>query len=684
MKHALGDGFRFTDFHTRKEAPVSNFTAPVSLSVTAQSLAASGLSVIPCQPNKRPCLPWKAYQEAPPTPGEIEGWQHGRGFTKDSTGQTVTYEKLGVVTGAVSSGLTVVDVDCKYDLSGHLWRDLQNQIARYIPEFFQQMVVAKTVSGGYHIYLRCEVIAANQKLAQRPTTEAEQKGNAKDKVRVLIETRGEGGFVIAPPSDGYQWMQGNQTTIPVISADTYEALFEICKTFNEVAPKQKVYVPSLNGKARVGDDYNERADIADILAEAGWTLATDRSNYQTWKRPGDSDTPHSGYFYRDSNSFYCFSTSTALEAEKQHSPFALYAGLYHDYDFKEAAKSLAGQGYGNSQSFEPIGKNSAVDSLPVVGSGESMFITKTAREWNESAAKKPPVHTLFGNCFREKEVSLLFADTGSGKSVLAVQIGLQISSPYKFGGGLDRTGEPKRVLLLDFELSEGQFLRRFGDAPFNDHFLRAEMNPDAIPPDNFEEVLIQNVGALIAEHGAEVLIVDNLTFLRTETEKAKDALPLMKALKLLARKLDISMLLIGHTPKRDASRPITNNDLAGSKQLMNFLDSCFALGKSSRDSSLRYLKEIKLRDSEFTLDGDNVATLELHKPDGKDFLQFSFKGFESEYAHLKETPEEERKQLETDVLQLHTEGLSLREIEAKLGPGVISYSKAKRIIDRNK
>ena len=56
------------------------------------------------------------------------------------------------------------------------------------------------------------------------------------------------------------------------------------------------------------------------------------------------------------------------------------------------------------------------------------------------------------------------------------------------------------------------------------------------------------------------MIIDNLTYLKNETEKAKDALPLMKHLKALKRKYGLSILALAHTPKRDATKQLSRND----------------------------------------------------------------------------------------------------------------------------
>ena len=132
----------------------------------------------------------------------------------------------------------------------------------------------------------------------------------------------------------------------------------------------------------------------------------------------------------------------------------------------------------------------------------------------------------------------------------------------------------------------------------------------------------------LAETGAKVLIVDNITYLKNATETAKDALPLMKELIRLKKKFDLSILALAHTPKRDLSRPLTVNDLQGSKMLSNFADSIFAIGESAKDKNLRYLKQIKARNTEEIYHAENVATCQIIKPNN--FLMFEFLTFGNE------------------------------------------------------
>jgi predicted DNA-binding protein (UPF0251 family) len=153
---------------------------------------------------------------------------------------------------------------------------------------------------------------------------------------------------------------------------------------------------------------------------------------------------------------------------------------------------------------------------------------------------------------------------------------------------------------------------------------------------------------------------------------------MMKLIKL-KKKYDFSVLIIAHTPKRSLSNPLTQNDLAGSKKLFNFFDSCFSIGKSAKDGGLRYIKQMKVRHGEFMYGADNVIVCQLDSINA--FLQFVPIGYSSEREHLKERSENDLSELENDVMELHNKGLSIREIAAQLG---ISKSTVQRIIKKHK
>jgi RecA-family ATPase len=303
---------------------------------------------------------------------------------------------------------------------------------------------------------------------------------------------------------------------------------------------------------------------------------------------------------------------------------------------------------------------------------KGLFIVRTASHWIEQAKTRPIPKKLFSEFWHEGELCILFADTNLGKSIKAVQIGDSISTGICIPGFKLET-EKQVVLYFDFELSDKQFENRYSERfanhyQWSDNFIRVEINPDAEFPENttFEDFLNQSLELSIKETGAKVLIIDNLTYLKNETEKAKDALPLMKHLKALKSKYGLSILALAHTPKRDLSKPITRNDLSGSKMLINFCDSSFAIGESSTDKNLRYLKQIKARSTEIIYDSDNVCVCQISK--ASNFLKFDFLHFGTEQEHLRQYSENEKSEIEKKVKEM---------LESE--PAITAYAIAKKL-----
>jgi RecA-family ATPase len=315
----------------------------------------------------------------------------------------------------------------------------------------------------------------------------------------------------------------------------------------------------------------------------------------------------------------------------------------------------------------------------------NLFTVKSANQWIQESKDKPIPKMLFDRFWYEGELCFLFADTNLGKSILAVQIGDSISNGISIPGFLFEAVAQK-VLYFDFELSAKQFEGRYSKEYSNhyvwhENFKRSELNPDNFEEDNldFDTYLIQELEKILAETGIKVLIIDNITYLKNETEKAKNALPLMKQLKMLKSKYNLSILALAHTPKRDLSKPISRNDLQGSKMLINFCDSAFAIGESFQDTTVRYIKQIKARNTEIIYDTNNVCLCQIDKP--WNFLLFEFYSFGTEREHLKILSDEAKSEMENKIIELYESKFgSNRQIANHLGT---NHNKVGRVIKRH-
>lgn len=310
---------------------------------------------------------------------------------------------------------------------------------------------------------------------------------------------------------------------------------------------------------------------------------------------------------------------------------------------------------------------------------------KTANEWLIEAKATPIPEMLFSEFWHENEICILFADSNLGKSILAVQIADSISKGKQIPGfKLEAQKQP--VLYYDFELSPKQFEARCSvksqtqkvfenHYSFDDNFKRIEINPDfeLSKGIDFEKLLIQSIEQSIIETNAKVLIIDNISYLKTEMEQSKNALPLIQHLKSLKNKYGLSILALAHTPKRDLTRPISQNDLQGSKAIFNFIDSCFAIGQSTANKDIRYIKQIKERGIAKIYDSDNVIVCRLDKP--HNLIGFEFIGFGAEWEHLRQVTETDRGIMIEKVKDLSEKGEKQRAIAEELGIAVGTVNK---------
>lgn len=299
----------------------------------------------------------------------VKGWQNL--FKKHNL---LDCEAVGLVCGKLSGNVEVIDIDLKYSLDGKLFDNYKRLINEVMPELLKKIVIQKTMNGGYHFIYRCEKIEGNLKLASRHTTNDEKnktyleeitKGAAKedakkragnDKVRVLLETRGEGGMIVCYPSKGYELIFGDWCSISEISIDERETLINIARQFNEFIEDYRPQQKADNRKGIKGlspfEDYNDRGDVVLLLEQHGWKVVKNQGRKTLMLRPGQTSATHSGNYDFDKKWFSVFTTSTEFEPMKAYQPYAVFAILECNKDFSAASKKLYDEGYGDRKEVE--------------------------------------------------------------------------------------------------------------------------------------------------------------------------------------------------------------------------------------------------------------------------------------------------------------------------------------------
>jgi hypothetical protein len=303
--------------------------------LAAQYLIESGFKVIPCT-GKVPTNKIKSVSRLRSKPINLANIDF---YFKDDD------INIAILTG---DNLEVIDIDCKYDLTGMLYRQLANAIRYTLPDVWDKIVIQRTVSGGYHLIYKCPQIGGNTKLAYRLASSSELE--AGERKKVLVETRGEGGYILIAPSVGYEFIKGNPGDIQTITSDERAEIMAICKSFNQIIELDLKGI----SKAKQDDQespwnvFNKQKDwtyIRDELVHAGWEMIREDDDRIFVLRPG-AYSKTSGAIWKATNIMFLFSTSTEFPEQHPISCFDIVRYLKYDGDILKAARGLSEMGIG--------------------------------------------------------------------------------------------------------------------------------------------------------------------------------------------------------------------------------------------------------------------------------------------------------------------------------------------------
>lgn len=299
-----------------------------------------GISVIPVNKLKVPTIKsWTKFQN------ELMSIDEAEEYFAEAVG-------IATIGGKVSGGREMIDIDCKYDLTGSLFENYAEAIRNHAPDLIDKLVIVKTPSNGYHLIYRTDgECSKNCKLANRFCTDEELEHNPNEKVKVLIEIKAEKGYCLAPPTPGYEF-QSLRTEAILISAEERDLLLTLARSFNQVVESEVIIpkkIKDVDDSSFIDspfDDYNLRGDVLSEFTKHGWTIVQENATRYFLKRPGDTSSKTSGTYHKELNKFYCFSTSTQFESEKAYNKSAIYCLLNCNNDWTKCFKELLNAGYG--------------------------------------------------------------------------------------------------------------------------------------------------------------------------------------------------------------------------------------------------------------------------------------------------------------------------------------------------
>ena len=515
----------------------------------------AGISVVPANNNgsKSPIGSWKQYQVSRAEPEQLGDW-FGTG-----------HPGIGIITGAVSGNLEMLELEGRAIHAGLFDEAKEIAINSGLEELWRLLTTGyaeMTPSGGLHFLYRIadEPVPGNTKIARRP--------GENDTVEVLVETRGEGGFVVTAPSNGevhpshQPWvlLAGSSNTIPMFSMEEREALHSIFKALDSMPVKESIATALLpkseSTGEKPGDDFNAKAKWSDILI--GWKQIYTSGGVTYWCRPG-KDTGISATTGRnDGDNLFVFTTSTTFEAEKPYSKFAAFAHLNHSGDFSSAAKALRALGYGAQNSLPSLTQlqELAKPTLTVVPDIDSDHIEQVRERssWYpkpldlDGEIEQPEPEFLARNdghrLFYRGKINALLGESESGKTwvaLLAVKQALEIQ---------------QKVIYLDFEDSGKGILSRLRSLGLeNRHFANfTYANPDQNLTLNERMDLVDALTEIVPE----LIILDGvnaaMTLLALDLTSNRDATffsqQLLKPLALSGA----CVITIDHVPKSKDNR----------------------------------------------------------------------------------------------------------------------------------
>lgn len=333
------------------------WSSPLSILTTALEAHHAGIRVIPIRADGSKAPYIKGWPDHQTTEAHIHDWFDGPN----------TFDGIGAVCGDPSGGLLMLEIEGAYVQQVGEVRQLAEDSG--LADLWAKMAngwMEQSPSGGLHWFIRVD----------GPAPRSTRLAWSTDG-KVIAETRGNRGYTVLAPSHsgvhatGRPWIRitGGPATTPLVSADDAEALMACFSTLDESPPApeapQANWTHSASGDgARVGDDFNQRADwMLDVLD--GWKIVSRNGPRTLVLRPGDTDSKQSGNIMDiegKGSLLYLHSTSTILPAEQGMQKFTAYTLLHHGGDYTAAAKQLRSEGYGKT-------------GTPFSGGGEDSDIT---------------------------------------------------------------------------------------------------------------------------------------------------------------------------------------------------------------------------------------------------------------------------------------------------------------------
>lgn len=329
-------------------------------------LIEDGFSIIPVRDKpegdkaaKSPYPYWKKYQTKVISKGEL--WEQMEKF-----GTTA----VACIGGRISGNLETIDIDVKWYPG--IDAKLFSAIKQLYPDIWDKLRLHRSPSGGFHIPYRIidQNPPGNQKLARRATTPDD---NTTQKSVAFIETRGEGGIILVPPSLGYSIYKAQP--IPLLTWTERCSLISLCCSFNELVKTEITKSPTRKESEYYSlnpfDHFDGSHAGSEVLLEFGWKRNGSNSEFEWWNRPESKSKERHATYIKKKKVFWFWTTNTDFEQARCYSPSRVLADFKFDNDFKKTYKELVSRGFGKIRESKEESLVKRVKELPANASVEA-------------------------------------------------------------------------------------------------------------------------------------------------------------------------------------------------------------------------------------------------------------------------------------------------------------------------
>jgi len=545
------------------------------MKIIAEKYIKTGLSVLPVKLNDK----------AP----AIKSWAELQSKIIEDT-NLFTGTSIGIIAGKISNNLEVLDFDNHGGTAKKVLSDfIEIPLIKEIYEKYKLPIVS-TPSGGYHLFYRANNIEGNLKLA---TVLLNGKPDA------IIETRGEGGYVVASPSKGYKVIKNDILNIQSIEENERTLIIEFAKSFNEYVKTAKIHKPIVSDDkpGNIYDADNSSIDEAkSILSSAGWI---EKGNL--WTRPGKKEGISATFGRVANNVFYVFSSNAEpFDGGSAYTPFSILALLKYNSDFKACASHLAERYELNKKD---ITINNKQPNKEDDKTKENKNLLKSCLIDLDKEYKEPPVFlgilTDQGEISRVCTPGNLSAITGKAKAKKSFLMSLFVAAVTQNSiiQNLITSELPdnkRQVLLFDTEQSTYDVYRVANRVKKLTHESNINLGVFSLRGLTADEIINLIEYALTLFNKTSMIFIDQVADLARSINDEKEAVKIVRWLEKLSKDKDLHICCVIHQNKGD-------NYASGwlGSQIMKKAETVISVEKYLQNNSRSCVKSALSRSMEF-------------------------------------------------------------------------------------